>query len=299
MRVFLRRKLPAKKITVIWIEPFWFLHSKIQMPRFLIWKLYKLKDLLDIIAELGIELHPDKINNIADKIAELDAIEHFITLESTFGSNINKSIITQFDTAWKNNEKISPREIAIALKSASVTAVENEKRGRTEIVWTGPSAGHVPIRHTEQVLCEIINYAKRDIILVSYVAYKIDSVIKAMRNAIGRNVQITFILESSVEHGGKVNQDSIRMLGSLFPSANIYSWSDKLKSNAEQPQGAIHAKCAVADSELAFISSANLTTAAMERNIELGVLIRGGKIPIEINKHFNSLINENIFKKVS
>jgi len=89
----------------------------------------------------------------------------------------------------------------------------------------------------------------------------------------------------------------MKMMKSLFPSANIYSWSGKSNLNADQPDGAIHAKCAIADSELAFITSANLTTAAMERNIELGVLVRGGKIPVEINKHLNSLINANIFEK--
>jgi len=115
-----------------------------------------LKDLLDIIAELGIELHPERINTIADKIAGIDSVEHFLSLESSFGSNINKSIVSQFNTAWKNNERISPQEVAIALKSASATAIENEKRGKTEIVWTGPSTGHVPVRHTEQVLCEVI-----------------------------------------------------------------------------------------------------------------------------------------------
>lgn len=261
-----------------------------------------MKDLLTIIAELGIELHPERINSLADKIAEIDSSEinsgeHFSLLKSTFGLNINKTIVSQFDDVWKNNKEITPQEVAIALRSASITAIENEKRGKTEIVWTGPSTGQVPVRHTEQVLCETINYAKRDIFLVSFVAYEIDSVIKAMRDAIGRNVQINFLLEPSLEHGGKVSQDSMKMMKSLFPSAIIYSWSGKSNSNIEHPNGAIHAKCAIADSELAFITSANLTTAAMERNIELGVLIRGGKIPSELIIHLNSLINARVFEK--
>ena len=255
-----------------------------------------MKDLLTIIAELGIELHPERINSLADKITEIDSVGNFSLLKSTFGLNINKTIASQFDDAWKNNKETTPQEVAIALRSASITAIENEKRGKTEIVWTGPSIGQVPVRHTEQVLCEIINYAKRDIFMVSFVAYEIDSVIKAMRDAIGRNVQINFLLEQSLEHGGKVSQDSIKMMKSLFPSANIYSWSEKSNSISHSI-GAIHAKCAIADSELAFITSANLTTAAMERNIELGVLIRGGKIPSELIKHLNSLINARVFEK--
>jgi phosphatidylserine/phosphatidylglycerophosphate/cardiolipin synthase-like enzyme len=261
--------------------------------------MFRLKDLLAIITELGIELHPDRISILADKITDIDSFGNFAQIKSAFGSNINKTMVAQFESAWKSNEEISPKETAIALRSASTTALESEKRGKIEIVWTGPSTGQVPVRHTEQVLCEIINYAQRDIFIVSFVAYKIDTVIKAMRDAIGRNVQINFLLESSIEHGGKVSQDSIKMMKSLFPSANIYSWSEKSDSSIEHHDSSIHAKCAIADGELAFITSANLTTAAMERNIELGVLIRGGKIPGELNKHLNSLINAKVFEKFS
>jgi phosphatidylserine/phosphatidylglycerophosphate/cardiolipin synthase-like enzyme len=254
-----------------------------------------LKELLRIIKELGVELHPDRINIIADGIAEIDSVERFALIKSNFGPSVNKDTISQFGNAWKTNKAISPQEIAIALRCASAAAIENEKRGKTEIVWTGPSTGQVPVRHTEQVLCELINYAKRDIFIVSFVAYKIDNVINAMRDAIGRNVQISLLLESSIEHGGKVNQDSLMMMKTLFPSANIYSWSGK--SDTDQLSGAIHAKCAIADSELAFITSANLTTAAMERNIELGVLIRGGNLPSELQKHLDSLISTRVFNK--
>lgn len=257
-----------------------------------------MKDLLTIIAELGIELHPDRINILANKISEIDSVEHFALIKSTFGPSINKNTMSEFENAWKNTKGISPPEIAAALKGASATAIENEKRGKTEIVWTGPSASHIPVRHTEQVLCEVINSAVRELFIVSFVAYEIDTVTKAMRDAIGRNVQINLLLELSYAQGGKVGQDSIKMMKSLFPSANIYSWSTKMKTELTQSIGAIHAKCAIADDDLAFITSANLTTAAMERNIELGVLIRGGNIPSELYKQFNSMILTSIFEKV-
>ena len=57
---------------------------------------------------------------------------------------------------------------------------------------------------------------------------------------------------------------------------------------------AVHAKCAVADSKLAFITSANLTTAAMERNMELGMLIRGGSVPQQLRQHLAALVNTKV-----
>jgi phosphatidylserine/phosphatidylglycerophosphate/cardiolipin synthase-like enzyme len=41
----------------------------------------------------------------------------------------------------------------------------------------------------------------------------------------------------------------------------------------------VHAKIAVTDEEFCFISGTNLTGHAMERNMEAGVLIKGGAIP--------------------
>jgi phosphatidylserine/phosphatidylglycerophosphate/cardiolipin synthase-like enzyme len=42
-----------------------------------------------------------------------------------------------------------------------------------------------------------------------------------------------------------------------------------------------HVKCAVADGEWLFLSSANLTQQAFTINMELGMLVRGGTMPSE------------------
>lgn len=47
----------------------------------------------------------------------------------------------------------------------------------------------------------------------------------------------------------------------------------------------------VADRTLAFIASANLAAYAMEANMELGVLIRGGMVPQRIAAHFEKLVS--------
>jgi len=52
----------------------------------------------------------------------------------------------------------------------------------------------------------------------------------------------------------------------------------------------MHAKAAVADSSLAFLTSANLTEAVFERNMELGVLIRGGPLQAAIDRLIDSLL---------
>ena len=50
----------------------------------------------------------------------------------------------------------------------------------------------------------------------------------------------------------------------------------------------------VGDSNRVFLSSANLTEYAFMLNMELGVLIKGGTVPKEIEGQIDSLILHNV-----
>lgn len=257
-----------------------------------------MNDLLEVIAELGLELHPDRIAVVASKIQKIGSVEQFALVKNSFGPNTEKKLIHRFKEAWSKHKTMAPCEIASALRGASTTASLQEIRGAIELVWSGPSTGKVPVRHTEQVLCEVINSAKRKLFLVSFVAYRVDSIVNALRNAIGRQVEISLLLETSLDNGGRVkNHDSIQTMKSLLPSLNIYIWSPENNTSGLYP-GAVHAKCAVADGDKAFITSANFTTAAMEWNMELGVLVSGGELPVELHRHLELLITQSIIVKV-
>ncbi len=62
--------------------------------------------------------------------------------------------------------------------------------------------------------------------------------------------------------------------------------------------GSLHVKLAVADRLLALVSSANLTDYAFNMNMEMGILIRGGKIPAQIHDHFYKLIEAGEFQRI-
>ena len=64
----------------------------------------------------------------------------------------------------------------------------------------------------------------------------------------------------------------------------------------EGPGGVLHAKAVVADDEAVFVTSANLTEAALDRNIELGVLIRDRALALTVSGYFRSLIDRDLLK---
>ena len=66
---------------------------------------------------------------------------------------------------------------------------------------------------------------------------------------------------------------------------------DRRSLDPAGPAGVLHAKALVADDESVFITSANLTEAAFDRNIELGLLTRNHVLAASITTHFQGLID--------
>lgn len=59
---------------------------------------------------------------------------------------------------------------------------------------------------------------------------------------------------------------------------------------AAEKRACLHAKCVVVDRRAVFVSSANFTEAAQERNIEVGLLIRSPALAEGIVRHFEMLV---------
>jgi len=254
-------------------------------------------DIWKVVAEFGIELHPDSIDAISSKIAVLKSHSDLKKAMVSFGTRVNQSLTDRLEEAWKKASNITPIELAAALRGSSRAATLIDEHESVELVWTGPDTELEASRHTEQVLLEVISMAKKSLFIVSFVAHDIDNVIKALHDAVLRNIKINILLESSDSYGGKVDTDSIKTFLLKVPSANIYAWNPDTKFSGKW-SGAVHAKCAVADGDLAFITSANLTKAAMEKNMELGILVRGGRLPGKLDRHLESLITTGIIKRV-
>jgi phosphatidylserine/phosphatidylglycerophosphate/cardiolipin synthase-like enzyme len=103
------------------------------------------------------------------------------------------------------------------------------------------------------------------------------------------------LLEASDAEGGSVTIDAFAKMRYVLPNAKLYSWTDKSDAFVG---GKVHAKVAVADETFCFISSANLTSFAMERNMEAGVLIRGGSMPGVLHRHLEALETTRVITRV-
>jgi phosphatidylserine/phosphatidylglycerophosphate/cardiolipin synthase-like enzyme len=249
-------------------------------------------DLWKVIAEMCTELHPDRIAAIATGIESLPSNEFASNAKERFGVGVENQHYLRLKSAWNENSEYSSKEVAAALLGATATAQHLSAIGITELVWTGPTTGIVPVRRTEQVICEVVESAFVELFIVCFVAYKAETVIRSLQAAQERGVRISILLESDQEHGGSLDFNSIRHLRRNLPTAEFYCW----KQGSAESKGAVHAKCAVADGKTAFVTSANLTGAAMDRNMEVGVLVKGGKLPFQLINHLNELVKRRIIE---
>ncbi len=62
--------------------------------------------------------------------------------------------------------------------------------------------------------------------------------------------------------------------------------------------GAMHAKAVLADEHSALVTSGNLVGHALQANLELGVLVRGGPLPRRLTRHFRQLIMDGVLVEV-
>lgn len=250
------------------------------------------------IAELTGELHPERIAAIAVSIERLPGHSALPLARSRFGPNTGKELYARLHHAWTAHPEISPREVAAAMRGASEATSLQTSAEILEFVWSGPSTGIVPVRKTEQVVCEIIDGAFVEVFIVSFVAYKVDRVVRSLQAALSRGIKVKILLEESLERGGSLDFDSRSLMQRELRDARFFAWKANPTNLIGGLQGKVHGKCVVADGKTAFVSSANLTAAAMEHNMEIGLLVRGGSLPRQLNEHMQALIAKEIISPV-
>lgn len=247
-------------------------------------------ELLDAIAALVSLVSPEKVRVVAACVRRTEASKAGTALLGAVGTPMAGTVVEQLAVAWQK-AKIGSDELASMLLAASHVYAKTSSKQSTEFVWTGPMTPFVSARRTEQALLQIINSAEYLLFITSFVAYDVSTIVNALNAAIARGVSISMLLESSQDHGGSINIDVISKMRNLVPSAQLYAWRAK---SSEFSDGRVHAKVAVADGRTCFITSANLTGYAMDKNMEAGVLISGGGIPKLLHEHLRSLVDTKV-----
>lgn len=255
-------------------------------------------DLTAAVAAAGAELPSALVQSIADAVephprwcarARADAVRAVAPV------NARGHAIAICD-AWAQSCPLLPGSaISLALRAATSAATGVRGSQRVELVWTGP-ATTVAVRATRQALIDLTREAHHSLILVSFSAYRDQGILDELSRAAARHVEIIFVLETSADSRGGLDRDARQAFDELQPTASFYVWP---AASRPPTGGLLHAKTVIADRHAVLVTSANLSGAAMERNIELGVLVTGEPLPRLVEQLFRQLIATRILVPVT
>ena len=244
--------------------------------------------LLESICLLVSNQHPNQIRSLANKARTLSSA-NASRLNGHFNTQSANHVLSDVIEEWSKVD-CSGDEFAGLVLGASHAFIAAKNQESVELVWSGPDTQLMPVRRSEQVYVEIIESAKEFLFIGSFVWINIPNIEGAIAAAISRGVDVRMLLESVDTRGGSSFRATVERVARKLVGATIYIWPLNKRDAGPGGSSSMHAKFVVADAERAFLTSANLTGAAMDKNIETGVLAYGGQLPVMLSRQFRSLI---------
>lgn len=217
--------------------------------------------------------------------------------------------------AWlsaRADEGLSARHAALMLRMVSEERrAQQAIADRTQLVWTGVTTHGAPTRDTSVVVQEMFASAKRSVVVASY-ALDYGEKGAAVFGALARRMTDDSALDVHIfvnvprPHGddrptsditGEFRHRFVTDLWKDHRRPQLY-YDTRALEQGQSTRSCLHAKCVIIDDQKAFITSANFTEAAHERNIEAGILISEPSVARGLRDQFEALVAGEVLKRL-
>ena len=170
-----------------------------------------------------------------------------------------------------------------------------------DLVTTGPDVAGVTNRDTSVVVRELFAAATKSVLVAGYAVYQGREVFRALAERMNVLPELNVRMFLDVQRGPgdtSAGSEVVKRFAERFkshdwPAASplpaVYYDRRSLDLNGKQ-RACLHAKCVVVDGEAVFISSANFTEAAQQRNIEMGLIVRSQWLGERVTRYFDTLL---------
>ncbi len=256
-------------------------------------------DLIESIAMIGRQLSKGGVSELAFVVVAAGSPANLVVRADGLPTPIQQKRAVQLAHVWEG-ASFGAEAVAVGLRAAQEAARIERESEVVELTWTGPKPIKPAVARNDEALFEVIGSAESRLIVVSYATFKVPELVAKLDEAVDRGVVVDLVLEF---HGSDPDEqqwwDPVQGLGATLPTeVSVWQWPIELRPVKDGKVGYLHVKCAVADGRHAFVSSANLTVYAMERNMELGVVVHGGDVPRRIADHFEALMDDGTLQRV-
>lgn len=174
-----------------------------------------------------------------------------------------------------------------------------------QLVTTGPDVVGSDHRDTSVVVRDLFASAIRSVLVAGYAVYQGQRVFQALADRMKElpDLQVHLFLDVQRGHSDTtLSAELIRRFSERFvrtqwpadrPLPNVFYDPRSLDPDQRQ-RASLHAKCVVVDDREVFVSSANFTEAAQQRNIELGLLLRSESTAATIKTFFEIRVRNHL-----
>jgi len=205
-------------------------------------------------------------------------------------------------------EGLAPSHMALLLEIAADAAEHRLSGGvPVSLVWTGPESAVSQSRDTAVVVEELFAHAERFVLVSSYVVQKGTTVFKSLAERMVARPGLHVQLFLHIGRQWRDTRDGSELLRE-FAAELLVQWpgtrrpevfyDPRTLSADESIRAAWHAKCVIADDDRAFITSANFTEWAQQRNVEAGVLIRDRHFSGQLRQQFDGLVQSKQVRRL-
>ena len=174
---------------------------------------------------------------------------------------------------------------------------------RPDLVWSGPDVPGLHARDTRRVYEELLGSAERSVWASTYAFFDGPRAFEVLARRMDARPDLRVTLLLNIQRGRgdtTAAEQVVRKFADHFwakdwpGSSRPRVYYDPRSVELEGPMGILHAKAVVADDEAVFVTSANLTEAALDRNIEIGLVVRDRALAASVSSHFRTLIDRRL-----
>jgi hypothetical protein len=177
-----------------------------------------------------------------------------------------------------------------------------------DFVMSGPDVPGVPVLDTAAVMHSLIEAASSHIEIAGYAFHNGAQLFERLAARMQADPAIKVLMMVDIartRNDTSLDSEIVRRFARQFwekqwpwqPRPELWYDPRSLLPDSLQ-RSALHAKCIIADGSNALISSANFTSAAQQRNIEAGVLIRSQPAIIRLANYFAGLRSQGTLAPV-
>src|ERR1700674_26961 len=174
-----------------------------------------------------------------------------------------------------------------------------------DLVCSGPEVPDLHARQTRRVYEELLRSAERSLLVTTYAFFDGTTAFETLAERMDAITDLDVLLLLNIQRKAtdtSAPEQVVRRFADRFwkkdwPGARRpHVFYDPRSLEIGGSTSCLHAKALVADDEAVFITSANLTDAALDRNIEMGLLVRDRALAASVSAHFRALIDRTLLR---